>query len=274
MRVAITGANGYVGSNVVSRLERDGDTVIRLVRKAGGDPGAVRYSLGETLPASSLRDVEALVHCAYDFMQPTPEASVAINVEGTRNLFRSARDAGVRRIVYISSMSAFATCRSAYGRTKLAIEEVAAEFCAAIVRPGLVYGNNSGHIVGKLEALMHKTPVLPIIGGNRPVYFCHVEDVATGVAGLCRGPAPNGVVTLACPVPVTFKAFLRGIAKKDRMFFIPVPYQPVLWGLRIAESLHLPLKFRSDSLIGLMNTDPSPDFSALHACGYQPRAFL
>lgn len=106
------------------------------------------------------------------------------------------------------------------------------------------------------------------------MYFCRVEDVATGVAGLCRGPAPNGVVTLACPVPVTFKAFLRGIAKKDPMFVIPVPYQPVLWGLRIAESLHLPLKFRSDSLIGPMNTDPSPDFSAFRACGFQPRAFL
>src|ERR1035438_7026668 len=136
MRVAITGANGYIGSNVVSRLERDGDTVIRLVRNAGGDPGAVRYSLGETLPASSLGALEALVHCAYDFMQPTPEASVAINVEGTRNLFRSASGAGVRRIVFISSMSAFASCRSAYGRTKLAIEEVAAEFGAVIVRPG------------------------------------------------------------------------------------------------------------------------------------------
>src|ERR1039457_7470182 len=180
MRVAITGANGYIGSNVVSRLERDGDTVIRLVRNAGGDPGALRYSLGEPRPPASLGALEALVHCAYDFMQPTPEASVAINVEGTRNLFRSASGAAVRRIVFISSMSAFASCRSAYGRTKLAIKEVAAEFGAVIVRPGLVYGNNSGHIVGKLAALMQKTPVLPIIGGERPKNFCHVEDAAKG----------------------------------------------------------------------------------------------
>src|ERR1019366_4787967 len=50
----------------------------------------------------------------------------------------------------------------------------------------------------QLGALMQKTPVLPIIGGNRLIYFCHVEDAAKVVASLCRGPAPSGVVTLAC----------------------------------------------------------------------------
>lgn len=273
MRIAVTGANGYVGSHVVAQVQREGDIVVKLVRNPAPGSGALRFVLGESLQASSLTGVQRLVHCAYDFRQRTPEASSLVNVEGTRSLLGSARAAGVEGIVVISSMAAFPASRSVYGRSKLAIEDVAREFDATIVRPGLVYGDNAGHLVGALEKQMRKRRVLPLMGGSRPMYLCHVDDLARGVSRLCRTGPPPGVVTVAWPTPVSFREFLRKLARR-RMFFLPVPYQPVLWSLRLTESLGLRLGFHSDSLIGLIHNDPHPDFSHLDAIGFDPRPFV
>ena len=272
MRIAVTGANGYVGSHIAAQIQRDGDSVMRLVRNPDHGRGDVRFVLGEEIAATSLGGVQRLVHCAYDFQQRTPEASARVNVEGTRELFRSAREAGVEGIVVISSIAAFPGCRSVYGRSKLAIEKVARDFGAVIVRPGLVYGNDPGHLVGALKKQMQKTRVLPVIGGRQPMYLCHVDDLARGVSRLCRTPPPDGVVTVAWPTPVTFREFLRQLAGR-KMILIPVPYLPVLWTLRLAESIGLNLGFHSDSLMGLIHSDPNPDFSHLGAIGFEPRPF-
>jgi nucleoside-diphosphate-sugar epimerase len=271
MRIAVTGANGYIGSHIAAQLERDEDTAVRLVRKPEGK-NSVRFVLGEEVPSACLAGTDGLVHCAYDFHERASEGAARINVEGTRMLLESCKAAGIGRIVLISSMAAFPGCQSIYGKAKLAIEEIARQFGAVIVRPGLVYGGDAGHLVGALSRQASKTRVLPIIGGGQRLYVCHVDDVARGVSRLCHNDPPAGVVTLASPIAVTFREFLRQIAGR-KMIFIPVPYQPVLWSLRILESLHLQLGFHSDSLIGLMNNDPHPDFSHLGSIGFEPRPF-
>jgi nucleoside-diphosphate-sugar epimerase len=75
-----------------------------------------------------------------------------ICVDGSNTLFEAARRAGVERIVFISTISAFDGCRSAYGKTKLAVEKSLAGTTAVVLRPGLVFGgSHSGGVFGSIR---------------------------------------------------------------------------------------------------------------------------
>jgi dihydroflavonol-4-reductase len=114
MRLFVTGATGFVGSHV-ARLAAEQGAELRLLTR--------RTSKSENLPkgaalvqgdlrepakfASALRGCDALIHVAADYRLwvPDPAEMYKANVEGTRELLRLAREAGVRRVVYTSSVA-------------------------------------------------------------------------------------------------------------------------------------------------------------------------
>jgi dihydroflavonol-4-reductase len=114
MRLFVTGATGFVGSHV-ARLAAEQGAELRLLTR--------RTSKTENLPksaelvqgdlrepakfASALRGCDALIHVAADYRLwvPDPAEMYKANVEGTRELLRLAREAGVRRVVYTSSVA-------------------------------------------------------------------------------------------------------------------------------------------------------------------------
>src|SRR5689334_16478055 len=110
----VTGSTGYLGSKIASALGRAGWRTVPLGRQA---PAAtLRWALGDTPDAAAFDGVDALVHCAYDFTVRSFEEAWEINVEGTRQLLGTAREAGVPRILAISSMSAYEGTHQSYGR--------------------------------------------------------------------------------------------------------------------------------------------------------------
>ena len=112
--------------------------------------GAVAFRLGQEVDPNRLKGAHALVHCAYDFGPRRWEDITAINVTGSQKLLAAGREAGVRSVVFISSLSAFAGCRSLYGKAKLEIESAAQAIGAHIIRPGLVYCDSPGGMFGRL----------------------------------------------------------------------------------------------------------------------------
>ncbi|MGC9291231.1 MAG: hopanoid-associated sugar epimerase [Acidobacteriaceae bacterium] len=115
MRIFLTGASGFVGTHVARALSASGAQLRLLVRKtsrtdhlASLDAELVTGDLRQ--PASlrtALADCGALVHVAADYRLwvRDPEAMYAANVAGTRDLLQIAREAGVRRVVYTSSVA-------------------------------------------------------------------------------------------------------------------------------------------------------------------------
>jgi nucleoside-diphosphate-sugar epimerase len=257
----VTGANGFVGSRIARELRKDG-TVRELTRHS--EP---RFSLGEPIHPALLTGVDVLVHCAWDFAAKSWDDIKRINVESSLGLFDAAREAGVGRVIFISTMSSFTGTKSKYGRAKLAIERRAGKHHPAvvIVRPGLVYDREAGGIVGAMRGVMSKAPLVPLIGGGQNFYTCHAEDLAKAVLELSAGPVPDHPVIAAEPVPRTFKEILTIMASANdsKPRFVPVPHQIAYAGLLIAEALHVPLKLRSDSIVGLVNNDPAPRFGGL-----------
>src|SRR5260221_840336 len=141
MRCAITGAAGYVGSAIARAARARGWDVVSLGRRRAADAVEhVPFDLAEGARNIPWRGIDALVHAAYDFTPRGWPAVRAINVEGSIRLLRAAKENGVARTVFISSMSAFPGCVSNYGKAKLEIEAAALELGGAVVRPGLVHG--------------------------------------------------------------------------------------------------------------------------------------
>jgi len=281
--VAITGAGGFVGSHLARRFQEAGWPVTRLSHSAAGaDPKTVAFQLGEAVDPALFagREVDCLVHCAYDFEPIAPEEIDRVNVGGTRLLFEAARAMGINRIVVTSSISAFSGCRSNYGQAKLAIESVAAEFGALVVRSGLVYGDGSpdeGGMFGSL-ARSARGGLVPLLdGGGHPQYLVHEEDLFQVVRAYCEGELanPGRPMVVASRRPWSLRELVAALARRQgrRPRFLPVPWQPVWAGLRLAELAHLPVPYRSDSVISLVHQDPRPDFETLAATGIAAREF-
>ncbi|HEX5234634.1 MAG TPA: hopanoid-associated sugar epimerase [Silvibacterium sp.] len=115
MRVFLTGATGFVGAHVARHLAGQGAELRVLVRatsKLDNLKGiAAETVVGDLLQPeklrSSIRDCDALMHVAADYRLwvRDPQTMYAANVEGTRALLRLAREEGVKRCVYTSSVA-------------------------------------------------------------------------------------------------------------------------------------------------------------------------
>lgn len=280
---AVTGANGYVGGVIAGALREAGWNVVGLSRNAPKVDGTatphLSYALGNELSSGTLNQFDALVHCAYDF-GPIDRAGIwRSNVEGSIQLFEAARRDGVKRMVFISSMSAFDGCKSMYGQAKLEVEKRAGALGAIIVRPGLVYGAGARGMVGSLSKLAGLPVFSPLVGtGGMILYLAHESDLGRLVARLLD-PAtnpPRAPVIAANDSPMTLKQIIQSLATsqgKGKKVFIPIP-STALWAmLKTAEALGLRPRTRSDSLVSLLNQDPHPQFGPTCQLGVRFRAF-
>jgi NADH dehydrogenase len=266
---AVTGAGGYLGGAVARTLEARGFSVLRLSR-AGGD-GFPAYRL-ESPPAPgefASREVAALIHCAYDFTLRDPEDVRRVNVDGSLRLFEAARDGGVEKRVFVSSLSAFDGCVTDYGRAKRAVELDVLRSGGAVVRPGMIYGGRTGGIMGKIASQILSRRVVPALSHPGALYATHVEDLASCLADLAAGTAPLGARPLFCAgkrpwslpeiVAATAEAAHRDVSVAR------VPWRLVWLAMKAAETAGLRPAFRSDSVLSLGHLMPPDELGRMDA---------
>ena len=221
LRVLVTGAGGFLGSAVVRHALAAGYRVRAMVRGAGAVPNL--EGLGLELVRADIRDPESVaravagtrfvLHVAADYRlwAPDPEEIVRTNVLGTRTVMEAARDAGVERIVYTSSVATLALrpdgspadetialaegdAVGAYKRSKVAAERIVLAMVAEGALPAVIV--NPSTPIGPRDA--RPTPTGRIIveaaSGRMPAFvdtglnLVHVDDVASGhLAALERG---------------------------------------------------------------------------------------
>jgi nucleoside-diphosphate-sugar epimerase len=271
---AITGASGYVGSRVAQRLGQDA-RVVALTRKPAGNAD-ISWSLTSTddiAPLFRQQRVSVLIHAAWDFSAVTSQEIQRVNVEGSIRLLRMAKAAGVSRIVFISTISAFAGARSLYGKAKLQVESAAAELGGIVLRPGLVFGDSPGGVFGSIRKQVQHQKFIPLIGnGKSPQFLVPEETLAGVVADAVAGRfdrAGGQPITVANPHPWPFRDIVRNLARAQgrKVTLIPLPWPLLYAGLRAGEIVGRKMPFRSDSVISFVYQDPAPDFSQLDALG-------
>ncbi len=280
MNIGVTGANGYIGGAIAKYLRREGHNVYEFKRTSDqkSDPFWVPYELSAELKEDQFKKIDGLIHCAYDFKPTTWKEIHKINVEGSCRLFRTARRAGVSKIIFISSMSAFNGAKSMYGKAKLEIEQEALRNGILIARPGLVFGTAPGGMVGSLLKTVSSFAYIPLISGGRQIfYLCHEEDLFS----LSHQYLKSEIKVASKPIiaannhSLSFKRILEILAeyKNKRISFFSIPRQPLFLALKTAELFRVPITFRSDSLISFLNQDPNPNFNFTNATHVNFREF-
>jgi nucleoside-diphosphate-sugar epimerase len=278
--IAVTGANGYVGSVLCQALVGEG-RVLRLMRRPAQSADfewsfvTSEYDLATYLKE---KQVTHIVHAAWDMQTNRLQDLQAGCVDGSRRLVRAAQLVGTQ-VIFISTISAFAGARSAYGLAKLEVETMVLAAGGVVLRPGLIYGEGEGGAFGNLYKTIKRAKLVPLIGsGDAPQYLLHESTLAKALQCAVRGSltAEWGPIALAHPDPIRFCDLLRTIADRvdRRVILLPVPWQMLYAGLWTAERLGLKLGFRSDSILSFVFQNPTPNFSQMQYFGIEPLPFL
>ena len=274
--ILITGAGGYIGRRLVLRIESLG----HVARTAG------KWRLGaEPLP-EIFSGVDVVVHLAHSWRNEEISGGENINLAGSERLARAALSAGVRRFIFVSSVSADPSARNIYGRVKHATEErllslPQADQSVVCARVGLVYGGDASGQYGAMRRLV-RAPVLPMIGLRQEVQPIHIDEVCAGLLALATGPVPlRPVYVLAAPRPLPFGRWLRLLRRaetgKNSILLIPLPFTLVLLASRILSALPFAPKLDRERILGLAGTrfrESAADLECLDVTVSDPAAQL
>ena len=181
MIIAITGATGFVGGATLEALLDAGHAVRALTRRPQSPIDGVTWVEGGLGNAAALahlcQDANAVLHIAGVVNAPDKAGYDAANVTGTANVLAAAKEAGIRRFVHVSSLSAREPALSLYGDSKERGEALVRQSGLdwTVVRPPGVYGPGDTEMLDSFRLAQFRLAPLP--PGGR-VSLIHVEDLA------------------------------------------------------------------------------------------------
>ncbi len=237
--IFLTGTGGFLGNRVLKRLSEEGKrSIVCLVRgqAPAQAPSNVRYVSGDLLEpagyAAALTGCDTVLHMAAATGKHSPEEYMRVNRDGTAALIRQARQGGVRRFLFVSTVAAKFRdqFRYFYAQSKQEAEAVVASSPLrwTIVRPAMILGRNSAVLEGL--ARLAGLPVVPVFGDGRvPVQPVFVDDLADCLVALIDDPENLQSVTVEIggPEVLSIEDLLQRIRSTAGKSAGPVLHLPV-----------------------------------------------
>jgi len=197
MKLAITGATGFVGSRLLTKARAAGHDIRALTRRPMRKRKGVEWVDGSLDNPESLarlvEGVEAVIHVAGVINAPDAAGFEAGNVSGTAAMLAAAEKTGVKRFVHVSSLAAREPGLSLYGASKARSEELvaASPLSTAIVRPPAVFGPGDREILELFKMAVRGIVLLPPRGRLSVI---HVDDLARLLLALTDPAMPDALL--------------------------------------------------------------------------------
>jgi nucleoside-diphosphate-sugar epimerase len=265
----ITGGAGFLGINLVRYLRKRGHEVTSLDIVPFDYPDMkdeIRIVTGDIRNRADVDTATAgasiVVHTAAALPLYKKEDIFSTDIDGTRNVFESALEHGVRRAIHVSSTAVYGIPDhhplvegdllhgvGPYGQAKVEAEEICASFrkrglCVPILRPKSFIGPERLGVFALLYDWAKDGRGFPMIGsGNNRYQLLDVEDLCEAIylTATLDEERVNDVFNIGAKEFETMKEDYQavldraGFGKKIR----PLPAQPIIWTLRILEALRL-----------------------------------
>lgn len=305
MRIVITGGAGFLGYNL-ARFCADRGAIPVIFDIARCDPteypanaefheGDVRdpTAMAAALPPAGGPTADLVVHAAAALPLWRPSDIWTTNVAGTRTVLTAARDAGIERVVFISSTAVYGVPEKhpieeddplvgvgPYGESKIAAEQICAEFraegyCVPVLRPKTLVGRGRLGVFHILFDWVHDGKRIPLLGSGRNRYqLLDVDDLSDAIWRAATAPVEraNQVFNVGAArfgtVNDDVGALCAHAASGARVF--PVPAWPARAVLRILEAMNLSPLYRW--IYGTADKDSFVSIGRIQqALGWNPR---
>ncbi len=197
MKLAITGATGFVGGRLLELALAAGHQVRALTRRPQAEREGVVWVDGALDRPDSLdrlaEGADAVIHVAGVINAPNAAGFEAGNVTGTSAMLAAAEKAGTKRFVHVSSLAAREPKLSIYGATKAGSEALvsASPLPSAVVRPPAVYGPGDKETLDLFRMAKRGFVLLPPEGR---LSLIHVDDLGRLLLALADPACPKGLL--------------------------------------------------------------------------------
>ena len=261
MKVAVTGATGFIGRHLVKGLLMAGHEVVALTHHRqppawnGGAPITAAASVDDmSALQAAFAGVEVVYHLVGIIAETRNKTFEVTVVGGTANVISACRASGVSKVVYLSAMGTSPEAPSRYHQAKhraeTSVRQSGLHFL--ILRPSVVYGPGDG-FVSLLASMVKGLPVVPIVGSGRyQLQPVHVDDLVRVMAqALKLESCWNQTVEIGGPEKLEYRQVLEHIMQVlgRKRPTVRVPLAPLRLAVGALERVIKPSPLTRDQLI-------------------------